>query len=518
MPEESTPEFNIRRYWAVVLKRRYLAIAVGLAIVSLFTWGSLLWPKTYEASSTVFIEKSSIMDPLIKGVGVSGSIEERLRNLKTGITSRNIVDRVMKKLDLEVKAKNSEQYEKIIRGIRNNLTVTVKGGREETDFFIISYTGQDPRQVRDVVNTLVSEYIEENVSFRRTDAYGAYEFIQNQLLEYKTKLEASDKAIREFRERNPKMVPQSENVVMTRIEGFESTRIETDIKLKELMRKRESLKKQLSGEKELTVAFVTKDSPQARLTYLNTQLAQLMTRFTDRHPDVIKVKGEIEELKRQIARAKDAPQDAIGSETSTINPIYQQLKEELAKTDFEIESLRARLSEVTHQQQTSQAALGKMPKEQEEWGKLQRDRNVYQKIYDDLLQKLENARVSKDLELTDKNANFRVIDPAVLPSFPVKPDRIKMILLGIALGIAGGIGIAIGLDMLDKSYKSEDAIRESLGVPVLASIPRIVLESDTLAVRVRDRKVLLAAGGYLAIVCLVLAREVLFRFMGIRLI
>ena len=244
----------------------------------------------------------------------------------------------------------------------------------------------------------------------------------------------------------------------------------------------------------------------------------LMTKYTDNYPEVIKVKSEIEELKRQIAQAKDSQQRDSGTETSAINPIYQQLKEDLAKTDAEIESLRAGSAELSRQQQAAQGILGRMPKEQEEWSKLQRDRNVYQKIYDDLLQKLENARVSKDLELTDKTTTLRIVDPAILPSLPIKPDRVKMIFLGILLGIASGIGSVFGIEYFDHSFKDEDSIESNLKLPVLATIPSIVTEADELSAKRLDRKVFIASGAYLFIICLVLVEEVLSRYMDIKII
>ena len=497
-----------------------MALSVFLSVLSILTWGSFFWPKTYEAASTVFIERSSIIDPLIKGVGVYASIEERLRTLKNSVTSRNIIERVTKKLDMDVKSKDPEKYEGLIENIRKNLDISIKGERGgEADLFIISYRDSDPKTARDLVNTLVSEYIEENVGYRRSDTYSAYEFIQGQLSEYKTKLEESDRLIREFREKNPQMVPQSENAVLNRIETFQSGRIESEIKLKELMRKRESLQKQLSGEKELTVAFVTREgSPQSRLDYLNNQLAVLMGKYTPMHPEVLKVKGEIEELQRQIDQGKTAPTEGSHSETASMNPIYQQLKEDLVKTDTEIESLRARSSELQRQQQQAQSIIGQMPKEQEQWAKLQRDRNVYQKIYDDLLEKLENARVSKDLELTNKNPTFRVVDAAILPLHPIKPDKVKMTLLGIFLGIVAGVGAVVGLDYFKNSFKEEDSVEERLKIPVFASIPQIITKEDMAATKKLDRKVFTAAGAYLVIIGLVLVHEALYQYMGINLL
>jgi hypothetical protein len=152
-----------------------------------------------------------------------------------------------------------------------------------------------------------------------------------------------------------------------------------------------------------------------------------------------------------------------------------------------------------------------MPREQEEWSRLQRDRNVYQRVYDDLLQKLENARVSKNLELADKSTTYRVVDPPLLPRIPIKPNRILLIIAGLALGIAAGVGVAVGLDYYDYSFKDEDALREGLNLPVLAAVPSVVTEEDVLAEAIMDKKVLTASAAYLSLIGLVLVAEILYR-------
>ena len=377
---------GIQHFIELVLREKYVALSVALAVLSLFTWGSFIWPKTYEASSTVLIEKSTIMEPLIEGVGFSDKTESRLASVRNSITSRTILEKVAKTNIFTGNAANPEQYDSIVESIKKNLTVTVQGGQANgPDIFTIAYRGKKPEQVRDIVNTLIKEYIDEIQGYRKTDVTGAFEFIRKQVEEYKGKLEESDKDLREFREKNPNMVPQSENAILGRIENTQTSMMEAEIRLKELLRKKESLRKQLSGEKELTVAFVTNEgSPQGRLGYLNNQLVILTSKYTENYPEVIKVRNEIEELKRQINQPKTSQLQG-GAETTAMNPIYQQLREELAKVEAESESLRGRVSELSRQQHEGQSILGHMPREMEEWTKLQRDRNVYQKIYDELL-------------------------------------------------------------------------------------------------------------------------------------
>jgi succinoglycan biosynthesis transport protein ExoP len=518
MPNDDTQPFDIRRYLSAIERRKYVALVVGLIVLSLFTWGSYLLPETYEASSTVAVETNNVLKPLIQGVGVSGNIEDRLMDLRSEITSRGVMEKVINKLGFATGDMNSRQYIPLIEKIKQGVNVTVKGNDMETNMFNISYRGKDPKKTADIVNTIVSVYIDEKMLSRRSDTSEAYDFIQNQLQEYKGKLEESDRQIREFKEKNPNLVPQSESTLLARLESQQNNKIESDIRLKELLRKKENLQKQLAGEKELTVAFVTREgSPQARLNYLNNQLVLLMAKYTDNYPEVIKIKSEMEELKKQIARAKGSRMEGPGSETAAMNPIYQQLKEEMSKTDAEIESFKARTAALSMQQQDIQKIFGRMPKEQEEWTKLQRDRNVYQQIYDQLLQKLQNAKVSKEIEFSDKGERYRVVDLAIVPLHPVTPNRVRLILLGILLGVASGIGAVLGLEYFDHSFKDEGSIEGSLKVPVLAAIPRIVTEADELSAKALDIKVFVASGAYLFIICLALIREFLSRYIGIKI-
>ena len=310
MPKDDAQSFDIKLYLSIIQRKKYIALAVGLAVLSLFTWGSFLMPNTYEASSSVIVENDTVLKPLMQGVGVSGTDEDRLSNLKSVIPSNSIIEKVVKKLGFASNITDSGQYTPLIENIKRNLKITVKDDGKGTNLFNIKYGGRDPKKVADMVNTLVSVYVDENMHSRRADTSEAYDFIQSQLLEYKNKLEESDRQIREFREKNPSLIPQSETTLLSRLESQQGSKIEADIRLKELLRKKENLQKQLAGEKELTVAFVTREgSPQARLSYLNNQLVLLMAKYTDNYPEVIKTKSEIEELKKQISRAKESRLD-----------------------------------------------------------------------------------------------------------------------------------------------------------------------------------------------------------------
>ena len=515
--------FNFKYYQGIIYKKRYLAIAVAAIVLLVSILASFIMPKVYEARATVFIEGGSVSSPLLQGVAVTVGLSERLRNLENILMSRSLMDRVVKRLNLDENVKNPAQYEALMESLHRSLSVNVRGGGERASdlFFTIAYRGSDPQKVVDLVNAHVKECIAASASTSALDVVSAYDFIEKELDGYKRKLDLADAAIRRFREQHPGMVPQTEGSLLAKVERIQDSKSESEIRLQELEKKRESLVKQLSGEKELTVALVEREgSPQSRLNYLNNQLMLLLTKYTNNYPEVIKVRSEIEELRNQINEATEQQKnEAAGSrsETATMNPVYQQLREDLSKTNTEIDSLRARMAELDRQRSEGQTILRTMPKEQEEWARLVRDRSVYQGLYDSLLGKLENARLSRDLELGERNATFRVDDPPILPQFPIRPNPLNMIFLGLFGGVASGIAVVIGLDYINPHFKSEKDLESELRLPLLASVPEIVTEADRQAVLAIDRKVYKATAVYLAIVGILLIREFLFRYVGISL-
>ncbi|MDA8172784.1 MAG: hypothetical protein M0Z48_13255 [Nitrospiraceae bacterium] len=512
---ENSSKSEISRYLAVIREKRYVALAVGLAVLSAIVWGGFLWPKTYRADSTVFVQKGLLMQPFMKNSGVSATLEDELRILKNSMTSRSILSRVLKHLDMDVTAKNARQYEALIKKVREDLDVTVKEGRRESiDLFTISFASGNPAESRDFVNALVNEYIEESIADRRNSALGAYTFLSGQMDGYRKKLDETDQKIRGFMQAHPNMMLQGASASASRIGALQSAEVDAEIKLKELMDKRNELAMELSGKKKLVAGLGAKDgSFQSRLDRLNDELIMLKTKYTDQYPEVIKTKAEIDSLKRQMQLAGSAPE---AGQNAAINPVYQQLRDELAQTDSAISSAKIRLSAISGQQLAARRTIGSLPSEQAELSNLQNDRDAEQKIYDNLAQELESARVSKDLQMSDYSSMLRVVDPAVLPFIPEKPDMVKMIALGLFLGLFSGVGAAIGLDYLNNSYRDEEAVETGLRIPVLISIPRMATEEDKRISMKKDLKVFGAAGIYVLMICALLVREFMFRYMGIR--
>lgn len=435
MSEDTSTDIDYRYYLGLIRKRRHVALAVGLLVLSICTWGSLIFPKTYEASATVFIQRGAALDPLIKSVGAAG-MDDMLRNVTENMTSRSVLERAVAKLSQTTSGSADGKQVPIQYGeLKRNIKVTLRGVERGPEYFVVSYQSSDPVLTRNITNAIVEAYIAENASYRRTDAEGAFAFIKNQIAEYKEKLDKVDKDIK------------AQKALSGRGPGADAQlRVQNAADLR------------------------------ARIKSLNNQLTVLNTKYTSEHPEIQRTMNEIEDIKRQLA------------EESQKSPSASSYVRELPA-------------------QGSGGAPGSLVK-------LQRERDVYQRLHDDLLMRLENVRVSQDLESDEKKNALKIVEPASLPGYPVKPDRFKLILVGFFLSIASAIGVAIGLEFLDNSIKNEETIEKTLGISVLAVVPKITIAEDIIAVERKDRMLLIATSAYVSIIILVFVREVFSKFFG----
>ena len=155
-----------------------------------------------------------------------------------------------------------------------------------------------------------------------------------------------------------------------------------------------------------------------------------------------------------------------------VNPLYQDARQKVLDVETELSSLGAkkvRLLELVAEKETD---LQSIPEHAKEFGVLVQERDSVKKIYEDLLLRMGQSEVSKQMEIGDKTTTFRVVDPAAFPNKPISPNMVRMILLGLAAGLGVGMGVAVLLEMRTSSIKDSSQLRE-LGIEVLAVIPHI---------------------------------------------
>ena len=483
-------EFDIKYYLRLILQRRHLFIITSMIIMGIIIIFAYIKPKVYEASCTMLIERN-VINKLIKGIAVTPSMEERINVLSYAMKNRSLLSKVIRKVNFDVDMNDPVKLEDLIERLQENTSIRVK----KKDMFVVSYRDRDPKRARDFVNTLVNMYVEENLSAKRNEAYGANRFLKEQIQFFKDKIDRAEEKIIDFRKKHDILLATTERDVVAEIKALQEKLNDLMLKRETILAKRRQIKAQLSKEKPYTVAIFGSSNTQNlsnRLLQMQARLNELLLKYTQNYPEVVRLKAEIEALSQQLKKDKKDestyPTPGKGtSEMSTINPLYQQLKEELAKTEYEMSSVYTQINHYKKLIQLKRNYLMKMPAERKKLADLERERDTYKEIYEKLVFRLGQSEVSKQMEVQDKSESFNIVEPAILPAKPVSPNRKLLILFAIFAGFSGGIALLIGLDYMDSSIRSVDAVKE-LGIPVLAVIPSI---ENPLEIRKRKRRDLL---------------------------
>lgn len=488
-----------------IYRRRGLFALVALLVTSTVIAGSYLIPRKYRADSTVFIEKN-VINSLVKGLAVTPDMEDRIRVLKYALLSRELVARALDEIDSAPPLAGDDQRQEFISALQKRTGLAVKG---KEDLFIVSLVDKDPVFARDYINTLVRTYVEENLSAKREETYGANRFLDEQIALFRSKLDRAEDAIIEFRRSQNVFLGNDEQTKVADIKGYLSQIDQIDLDITTLAAKKRLLENQLKTI-DPEIALFSGKRRRDTIAVLEEKLGRLLLTYTENYPEVVRIKAEIDALR---SLEEQAAEDAAPVEMQGVNPVYQETLQEKLALEAEISSLDAKKSKLQQMVQAREKDLREVPEQRKELDRLIQERDSARKIYEELLLRLGQSEVSKQMEIGDKTTTFRIVDPAILPRVPVSPNMIKMILLAIAAGIGSGVGLVVLLEKHDASIKEVEEL-EAFGVRVLGQIPAIVQEQTLLQRRKMDRWLYVATACYGLVVVALLAFESLYRLKG----
>ncbi len=489
-----TPVSQIKNFLRAIYTRRTTFVVVSVIVALGVVCGSFFVPKVYRAKSTVFIETNVIKD-LMKGLSVSPSMNDRIRVLRYHMLSRDMIMRALKKMDMDADPRYAkvEAFEALIVKCQQQTLINVKG----QDLFFVSIKDVDPYFARDYINTLVNIYVEENLANKREESYGANRFLSEQVSFYKEKLDEIDDRIIEARKQTGIFSDVSEESIMNEIsrdkEALKSVKVEKNEFYATLKTMRQQLKMMQDvstmGLNNLFDENLSSAGGQDyRIDQIQAKIDELLLVYNDQYPTVVKLKQQIEELrKRQEIETVNVSVVNVSEMFNPVeDPIFVDLKMRMNMTQSDLNALIAKQKDLTRNMVTSEALLKNFPKDKKMINDLTREKNMHQSVYEKLLSRVGVSEFSKQMEVADKSTTFRIVDPAILPLIPVGMKRVVIMLMGLLAGFASGLGAVWVMESLDNTIKSAHDLR-SLGLTVLAEIPHIWSEIEEKLIKRKDR-------------------------------
>jgi polysaccharide chain length determinant protein (PEP-CTERM system associated) len=513
-------------------RRKWLALLTFLPLATVVVCVVAFLPHLYQSTAIVLVDRQQVPEDLVRST-VTSALETRLQTINQEILSRSRLEQLISRFGLYPDLRHRVSSEELIERMRKDIlldlrSADVKGTeRRATIAFALSYRGSDPQTVAQVTNTLASFYIEENLKVRERQAAGTAEFLRVQLEQVKAKLDQQEKQVSEFKKRYVGELPQENEVNLATLERLNTQlRLNTDNRARALER-RAILDRQLTemmpsvgsagpGVDPAPTAsgsgpFVISTDPRvARLARLKQDLAELKTRFSDKYPDVIRLKAEIADAEKELEDVRTtaaAASAATGGSTAATDgapvarpapravaappdPFILRMHQAMAEAEAEAKVLKAEEERLRTTIQSYQQRVQTTPLREQQYKEIARDYDSTKELYASLLKRLAESQIAESMEQRQKGEQFRVIEPALPSDKPIAPDRGRLLAMGLALAFGAAVGLVLLIEHLDTGFHSLDDLRAFTTVPVLASIPCIVTPGDT---RRRGRRLRLAA-------------------------
>lgn len=467
-----------RRMWAIIVVFSLLFAGITSVVLSL--------PNLYTASASILVEGQQIPQDYIRTTVTMG-LERRLQILSGEILSRKRIQELVQQFDLYKELRDQEAPEAvIIDAMRRDVRMEVQGrGGDNTVVFAVSYTGPDPQQTVDVASSLAASYIEGNVRVREQQALGTSEFLQSEADKVEKRLQETEHEVLEYKRRHMGEIPEQLDANVATLSVLQK---QLEVIADNLSRARER-QNMLSRAAEVDASLSLLERSNAQvpretpLAALKRQLRELKIRFSDKHPDIIR-------LKQQIAAAEEElqKQTSVVGDAATLSPTAPKLSAvqlEQASLEGQIKNLTVQMAKVQGEIEVYKQRIENTPKREQELVTLTRDYNAAKDLYASLSKRLEEAKLADNLEQRQKAERFRLLEPAVYPQQPAAPRRKFLLLLGCALSLGAGIAAAVLWEMLDTSIHRVDDLRTLTTAPILGVIPRIVTDADLRASRFR---------------------------------
>jgi uncharacterized protein involved in exopolysaccharide biosynthesis len=518
----------------VILKRRKMAMIIPFSLIlTVALLLAFLLPSIYRSEATVLIERQEIPEDLVDTT-VTGYVSERLQGLSQRLLTRKKLLEIANKFDLFADTRTPENSFEIASLMRERITVEmveVKTSEPDsfkqglaTIAFNIAYEAEDPNEAQIVTNELVSLFIAENKRMRSQHAEEVAEFLKaegNRLDKQITELESQ---LAEFKQAQQSQLPEHMSLNLQLYEKTDNEIERTKERIRELEDQINALQAELSITKPNQDIYTDTGKKvltgNERLSLLTAEYLRLSSRYSAQHPDLIKLRREIEALggesnvsgvtaliekltvlKDRLSEAKrkysaDHPdvirlQQAVagverGLQTASIspnrstrtssapdNPRYVSLKTQLGAAAGNLKSERAKLIQLNEKLSEYEARLFQTPAVERDYKFLSRDYENAKNKYYEIKNKQLEARLAIDLESSSKGQQFTVVQNAYVPKTPERPNRLGIALLGFLLACAAAIGMATIKEYMDRTiYNTKDLI-SVFRAPPLATIPYI---------------------------------------------
>lgn len=449
-----------------IWKRRWYAVIIAWSVV--VVGGIIVYslPDKFQSSARVFVDTQGVLKPLLSGMTTVPNMEQQILIMSRTLISRPNIERVMRMVDLDINATSEQEQERLVNNLMEKIILR---GTGKDNIYTVSYEHNDPNIAKEVVQSMLTIFVESSEGDKSLASASAIKFINEQIKGYEEKLAAAENKLKEFKIKNNGLLPRQGSDYGSKLLESMDSLTQARLELQEAEQARNSIKKQINGDDKSHVAVASNPEIEARIFELNKSLDSLRLQFTDNHPDVISTKRLIAQLESR-KQAAEASTSRSADPGKNYSPMLQQLTVALSAAEAKVASMQARVEEYAVRNHRLKEIGVAASRVEEEFSQLNRDYQINKDSYEKLLVRRETAKLSGDLSATTELMSFRVIDPPTTPLIAVGPNRLLLFSIVFVLALLSGIGGSIMISQLQPTFFNQSSLREFTGLPILGTV------------------------------------------------
>lgn len=464
-------------------KRRWLGIAVAWVVGAASVAAVLAIPDKYEASARIFVDTQTVLRPLMSGLVMQPNIDQQVMMLSRTLITRPNVEKLIRMADLDLKIESKADKDALAEELMKSLKIA---NTTRDNIYTINYRDTQPENAKRVVQSLVSIFVESNLGDARRDTESARKFIDEQIATYEQKLEDAEARLKEFKLRNLGTQKADGKDHFARMSEAGGLLEQSKLALREAEQSRDALRRQLLGEEpqllpngfQESISGVSVPEIDGRLDAMQRNLDNMLSRFTEKHPDVVSTRRlikDLEDQKRKELAARRAAALANPTTSVSTNPVHQQLSISASEAEAKVAALTTRVAEYQARYDRMQQEVKLMPQIEAEFAQLNRDYEINKKNYEQLVQRRESASMGSEIN-SSAGVDFRLIDPPRVSPKPVAPNRALILPLTLILALAAGVAATFAASQLRPMFFDSRSLRETCGLPLLGTVSLITDE------------------------------------------
>lgn len=524
------------KYIKKIIRRRWKPFIAIFALVMISaTLLAFTLPPIYRAQTTILIEEQSIPENYVQS-NITTYVEERLNTIQQQVLSADRLKDIIIDLNLYPDIREEYGLGEAVRNMQESTELETQSasvlnprtGRSmaATIAFVLYYEGKDPKTVQKVTNVLAKLFLQEDVKMREKIADVTTGFLMSELESLREQIQIHEKKISDFKRKHFGELPEHNEVNLSSVGRLERELERVNMQIRNFQERKINLEGQLSTvDPLLPIKIDGKNvarNPAEQLKYLRLKLISLQSVLSDKHPDVKNLKSEIRKLENQVdepvgyqeeikrleslrvkltslrgqygpkhpdvvklRREVAALERSINEKAHMIesgishkeenpdNPAYINLKTQIATVQTTIKNLESDKDAIQKDLAEYRRRIEMSPLVEKEYNELTRNYDLTKAKYDDLMNKLMNAKVAKGMEEGQHGQRFEIKSHAYLPGKPYKPNRIAIILLGFVIATGMGFGVTSLQEFFDHSIKNEQELGNVSQAPVLATVYKV---------------------------------------------